>query len=222
MLQNKNHLFEKFCTDHNIKHIFSSPYHPQSNGVVEVAHKEIKKNVIIDFSKHPENFNLKTSLLEAVEIHNNYIHTSTLYRPVELFENTDEEIYLKVIENIKKRWKIKEINDIDLKPGKHILIKNNIAKAGKRLVKKKFKLREYKIPGTITNNYENGLLAIKIDENIGPFIEGEELIADINHILLISDKEWNSLMNEPKESKEKKDIKVKKDKKPPKRRKGQK
>ena len=89
-------------------------------------------------------------------------------------------------------------------------------------MKKKFKLREYKIPGTITNNYENGLLAIKIDENIGPFIEGEELIADINHILLISDKEWNSLMNEPKESKEKKDIKVKKDKKPPKRRKGQK
>ena len=218
----KNNLFEKFCTDHNIKHIFSSPYHPQSNGVVEVAHKEIKKNVIIDFSKHPENFNLKTSLLEAVEIHNNNIHTTTLYRPVELFENTDEEIYLKVIENIKKRWKIKEINDIDLKPGKHILIKNNIAKAGKRLVKKKFKLREYKIPGTITNNYENGLLAIKIDENIGPFIEGEELIADINHILLISDKEWNSLMNEPKESKEKKDIKVKKDKKPPKRRKGQK
>ena len=64
----KNHLFEKLCTDHNIKHIFSSPYHPQTNGVVEVAHKEIKKNVILDFSKHPENFNLKTSLLEAVEI----------------------------------------------------------------------------------------------------------------------------------------------------------
>ena len=55
-------------------------------------------------------------------------------------------------------------------------------------MKKKFKLREYKIPGTITNNYENGLIAIKIDENIGPFIEGEELIADIKHILLINDK----------------------------------
>ena len=48
------------------------------------------------------------------------------------------------------------------------------------------------------------------------------MIADIKHILLISDKEWNILMNEPKESKEKKDIKVKKDKKPLKRRKGQK
>ena len=27
-------------------------------------------------------------------------------------------------------------------------------------------LKEYKIPGTIINNYENGLIAIKIDENI--------------------------------------------------------
>ena len=48
------------------------------------------------------------------------------------------------------------------------------------------------------------------------------MIADIKHILLISDKEWNSLMNKPKESKEKKDIKVKKDKKPSKIRKGHK
>ena len=48
------------------------------------------------------------------------------------------------------------------------------------------------------------------------------MIADIKHILLISDKEWNSLMNEPKESKEKKDNKDKKDKKPAKKRKGQK
>ena len=199
----KNNLFDKFCADHNINHIFSSPYHPQTNGVVEVAHKEIKKNVIIDYSKHPENFNLKTSLLEAVEIHNNNIHTTTLYRPVELFENTDEVIYSKVIENIKKRWKIKDFKDNNIKVGEHILIKNNVAKVGKRLVTKKFKLREYKIPGTITNNYENGLFVIKIDENIGSFFEGEELIADTKHFLLISDEEWNNLMKESKGSKEK-------------------
>ena len=133
----KNNLFDKFCVDHNINHIFSSPYHPQTNGVVWVAHKEIKKNVIIDYSKHPENFNLKTSLLEAVEIHNNNIHTTTLYRPVELFENTDEVIYSKVIENIKKRWKIKDFKDNNIKVGEHILIKNKVAKVGKRLVTKK-------------------------------------------------------------------------------------
>ena len=56
----------------------------------------------------------------AVEIHNNNIHTTTLYRPIELFENTDEEIYEKVIENIKKRLKIKESNDNELKASDHI------------------------------------------------------------------------------------------------------
>ena len=65
----------------SINHIFSSPYHPKTNRVIEVAHKEIKKTVIIEYSKHPENFNLKASLLEAVEIHNN-MHTKTLYRPI--------------------------------------------------------------------------------------------------------------------------------------------
>ena len=221
----KNHLFDKLCTEHNINHIFSSPYHPQTNGVVEVAHKEIKKTVIIDYSKHPENFNLKASLLEAVEIHNNNIHTTTQYRPIELFENTDEEIYEKVIENIKKSWKIKESNDKELKAGDHILIKNHVTKVGKRLVSRKIKLREYKIPGTITNNYENGFFAIKIDDSVGPFVEGEELIGELKHILLINDNEWNSLMQEPieyKEKKGKKNSKNKNDKKSNKVRKGKK
>ena len=154
-----------------------------------MAHKEIKKTVIIEYSKHPENFNLEASLLEAVEIHNNNIHTTILYRPIELFENTDEEIYEKVIENIKKRWKIKESNDNELKEGDHILIKNNVTKVWKRLVTIKIKLREYKIPGTIINNYENGFFAIKIDDSVGPFVEGDELIGEIKQFLLINDNE---------------------------------
>ena len=37
----KNNLFKNYCDENNIKHIFSSPYHPESNGIVEVSHKEI-------------------------------------------------------------------------------------------------------------------------------------------------------------------------------------
>lgn len=45
-----NKIIYNFCNVYNIKHILSSPYHPQINGVVEVIHKEIRKNVIISYS----------------------------------------------------------------------------------------------------------------------------------------------------------------------------
>lgn len=47
----KNETIKKFYAENNIKQMFSSPYHPQNNGVVKVAHKEIRKQVIISHSK---------------------------------------------------------------------------------------------------------------------------------------------------------------------------
>ena len=42
----KNAVVNNYLTSNNIKHIFSSPKHPQSNGVVEVVHKEVGKNIL--------------------------------------------------------------------------------------------------------------------------------------------------------------------------------
>ena len=39
----KNNIISNFCHKNNIKQIFSSPRHPQTNGVIEVTHKEIRK-----------------------------------------------------------------------------------------------------------------------------------------------------------------------------------
>ena len=83
-----------------------------------------------------------------------------------------------------------------------------MTKVGKILITRKIKLREYKIPGTITNNYENGFFAIKIDDNVGPFVEGDELIGELKQIILINDSKWNCLMKEPKEYKGKKEKKT--------------
>ena len=46
----KNNLFKNYCDENNIKHIFSSLYHLESNGIIEVSHKEIRKSVIIAYS----------------------------------------------------------------------------------------------------------------------------------------------------------------------------
>ena len=47
--------------------------------------------MLIDYSKNIENFNLKTSL-KTVEINNNNKYTKSLWEPINLINNTDEDI----------------------------------------------------------------------------------------------------------------------------------
>jgi hypothetical protein len=56
-----NNKIDEFCKDH-ILYIKSSPYHPQSNGIVEVTHKEIRIKILMDYSDDDTNFNFKLSL----------------------------------------------------------------------------------------------------------------------------------------------------------------
>ena len=45
----KNAELKTFLEKEGIKHIFSRPYHPQSNGAVEAVHKSIKKYLANEF-----------------------------------------------------------------------------------------------------------------------------------------------------------------------------
>ncbi len=60
----------------------------------------------------------------------------------------------------------------------HVLIKNNLTKSGKSLVKRKLQLRDDKIPDTLIYIFE-----LKINELNGSFVERRELI---DNILLLS------------------------------------
>ena len=106
---------------------------------------------MIYYSENHLNFDLKNAILEAVDIHNNKIHTITKYKPKELIHNTNEEISKIVIEN-KKFTNLKEndnYNVLDIRS--HILIKKNCIKSGKQLLTRKLNIRDNKILGTITN-----------------------------------------------------------------------
>ena len=74
------------------------------------------------------------------------------------------------------------------------------------IIKSKFnkKNRIFKIPGTILENYGDGLLAIKIDKPNYELNKDEELIIDYKLCDLISDDEWTKIMNEPNDNKDKK------------------
>ena len=111
----KNSYFDKFCNDNNITHVFSKPYNPKSAGCIEASHKELKKIINDNFYLYKgENFDLENILIEAIFTHNNKIHSSTKYKPIDLKDIVDENIINNVLGNIKnkidKAIKLKDLN----------------------------------------------------------------------------------------------------------------
>ena len=66
----KNYIIKNFCIKNNIKKIFSAPCHPETNGVIIISYKEIRKNVIINYNHNPYNFDINNALLDAIKNHN--------------------------------------------------------------------------------------------------------------------------------------------------------
>ena len=145
-----------------------------------------------------KDFNLKDILLEEVNTHNHNIHTTTGFKPIDLINNTDKELEIKVMENIEKSLKIDNKIYDDIKSGNHILINKLVHKNGKKLVRAKFnkKNRIFKIPATILENYGGGILAINIDISTYEFEKNEQYIIEYNLCDLITDEEWDKIMKE--------------------------
>ena len=109
------------------------------------------------FSEYNNDFDLKDVILEANNIHNHKIYSSTGFRPCDIINNTNEDI-----QNIEKSLKF---NYDDIKEGDKILLNQFVHHSGKKLVVGKLKPKDkiFKLPGTILSNYGGGLLAISID-----------------------------------------------------------
>lgn len=98
----RNNLINNYCIENNVEHIYSPPYHPRANGTVEAVHKTIQKFVNDYFYiSDNKNFNINTALLDAIEHHNNNIHSSTKYTPFELRDIINVDIIESVKINIK-------------------------------------------------------------------------------------------------------------------------
>ena len=66
-----NQYIKHYCIEYDIKLIHSSLYHPQTNGSVEVTHKEIQKYIFNEYLNKKEKFNIEDSLFNMIKIHNN-------------------------------------------------------------------------------------------------------------------------------------------------------
>ena len=119
----KNDIISQFCSEKSIKYIFSSPYEPSTNSIVEVVQKEIRRHVILDFLDDEEDFDLNNSRLEVINIHNNNMHSTTGYKPIDLFTNTSKDIYNEVNNNIDKVFKNKNKYFNEVNKGNKLLVK---------------------------------------------------------------------------------------------------
>ena len=69
---------------------------------MESVHKTIKKYVNDYYYTFDEDdYNIDVPLLDAIEFHNNKVHSSTKFKPIDLKDITDIEIIEKVKNNIK-------------------------------------------------------------------------------------------------------------------------
>ena len=110
--------------------------------------------------------------MEAINVHNHNIHSSTGFRPCDIINNTNEDIKKKVLENIENSLNYNRNNYDDINEGDKILINEFVHHSGKKLVLGKFKPKNkiFKLPGTILSNYGGGLLAISFDVDTFEFI----------------------------------------------------
>ena len=154
----KNSLLENYCINNNIKLIFSSPYHPQTNGACESVHKEIRKHILSQYLNKHNNFNIEEELLAIIKIHNNKPHSTTKRIPQEIRDITDineiEEIKNNIITTLSKKNKNIEYLNLkdyfvleydDIKITKNIITENYKNKKKKRknilILKQKYLLK---------------------------------------------------------------------------------
>lgn len=86
----KNAIINNLLTLNNIKEIFSSPRHPQTNWVVEIVHKEVRKNILNNIVLIEDDLTFENILLDWVLVHNNNTHTVTWFKPIFLIKKDDD------------------------------------------------------------------------------------------------------------------------------------
>ena len=120
------------------------PYNPHSQGVVERFHKTIKDGLYALYCDNPDNFDIKESLDIVIKKYKNHIHSTTKYSPNEIFYSKDEDLFRKVLDNIKNSFKIR------------VNVYKNFEENEKFLLNKKFKIKK-----KFKNNKEGILFVIK-------------------------------------------------------------
>lgn len=70
-----------YLENENIRQIFSSIRHPQTNGFVEATHKTVRSNLLKELKVQKNNFDIEIALTDFLIMYNNSVHSSTKKNP---------------------------------------------------------------------------------------------------------------------------------------------
>jgi len=197
----KNKLLEGYCKENNIKLIHSSPYHPQTNGVCEVVHKEIRKYIYTEFFKNKNNFNIEDELFDIIKIHNNKIHSSTKRTPKEIRDIDDineiNDINNEIIKTLSKKNKNFDVIDFSKN---YVIDYNKVYIHKDKILRKKGKIKKpkklIKIPIEIISEYDEDYteFIIILRKSHEDFEENKSYIISIENIEEVDFNLWNELL----------------------------
>ena len=166
-----------------------------------MVHKEVRKNLLLNFGQIEDEITFQNLILDCVNIHNNNVHPTTGFKPTFLIKNEDQEIYDIVINNIKKSNNNLVKNDDNnyiVKANDHLVTLKGAFKEGKNIKCRKTKVKYSRIPLTVINNYNFGLLKVKIDAEVSNFKIGEVYYVEPKYVKVITEKEWEIIVNDIK------------------------
>ena len=105
----KNSILDQYLSKINVRHIFGSPYHPQSQGSVEAYNRTIQDFFVSAKDAIGKKFDLKDAINEFVVYYNGRVHSAIRYAPREVVENSNNSDFIrKVRKNIIKSRRIRK------------------------------------------------------------------------------------------------------------------
>ena len=105
-----NDLIKDFLKHQGIEYIRGPPYHPQSQGAVEMFNRTEKNFLNLAKDIHEDKFDINDYIYDFCMHYNNRKHTTAKYRPQRIIESRwDKELRKDVYENTKaskkrKKW----------------------------------------------------------------------------------------------------------------------
>ena len=197
----KNKVLQNYCQRNQTTLIHSSPYHPQTNGVCEVVHKEIRKYIYTEYFKNKENFDLEDELFNITKIHNNKIHSTTKRVPKEIRDIDDvseiQEINNEIIKTLSK--KIRNYDEIDSNKS-YVIDFNKVYINKDKILKKKGKYKKSKhlrkIPVKIICEYNKELseYIIEIMKSCDNINKGESYIICMDTLEEVDNNLWDEYL----------------------------